>query len=501
MPSKWILAIDQGTTNTKVLLINQDGEILAKASRPLSISFPQPGWVEQDPGALWSSVVEAVDECLAQMDGGQPVAIGVTNQRESVIVWDRRTGKPAAPCAVWQCRRSAAFCEDLRRRGLEPLLRERTGLAIDPLFSAGKMRWILDHIPDGQKRAEAGELAIGTVDSWVLYNLTGGEVHACDATNASRTQLLNLRSLDWDEDLLGVFGIPRVALPQVRRSGEVFGASAAAGRLAAGVPVAGLIGDSHAALFGHAAFRAGSVKATYGTGTSLMTLIGHPILSNSGLSTTVAWWYGPTPTYAMEGNILVTGSAVQWLGDFLGLADPARAAELAGKVPDTGGVYVVPAFVGLGAPYWDAEARGLISGLTRGTTAAHVARATLESIAFQVRDVFEAMRRDVSVDLPELMADGGASQNDFLMQFQADILGRPVVRNLSTDLSAVGAAWLAGLAVGVWRSTSELSALPRREDRFEPRMPESERQTRYSGWKDAVARAMWKRPAAEAVQS
>jgi glycerol kinase len=488
MKRKLVLAIDQGTTNTKVLLVDERGGVAARASRPLSIRFPQPGWVEQDAGALWRSVAEAIGECLAQAGGAEPAAVGVTNQRESVVAWDRRTGEPAAPCVVWQCRRSAAFCDDLRRRGLEPLVSERTGLAIDPLFSASKVRWLLDNIPDGQKRAEAGELCLGTVDSWVLWNLTGGKVHACDATNASRTQLLNLRSLDWDDELLGIFGVPRQALPQVRASSGVVGERA-------GVPIASLIGDSHAALFGHAAFRPGSVKATYGTGSSLMTLTELPVPSTRGLSTTIAWWRGPAATYALEGNIFMTGGAVQWLGEFLRLADPARqAAELAREAPDTGGVYLVPAFAGLGAPYWNAEARGLISGLTRGTTAAQVARATLESIAYQVRDVFEAMRRDAGVELPELMTDGGASQNDFLMQCQADILGRPVVRNLSTDLSAIGAAWLAGLAVGLWRSTEELLALPRPEDRFEPRMSESERQARCAGWDEAVSRAMLRAP-------
>ncbi len=485
MKRKLVLAVDQGTTNTKVLLVDREGTVAARASRPLSICFPRPGWVEQDATEIWSSVAAAIDECLTQAGDVELAAIGISNQRESVVAWDRRTARPAAPCVVWQCRRSAAFCEDLRRRGLEPRLRERTGLAIDPLFSASKVRWLLDHVPGGQQRAEAGDLCIGTVDSWVLWNLTGGKVHACDATNASRTQLLNLRSLDWDDEILGIFGIPRQALPQVRRSSERYGESAA------GVPIAGLIGDSHAALFGHAAFWPGSIKATYGTGSSLMTLTDQPVLSGSGLSSTIVWWRGAAAAYALEGNIFMTGGAVQWLGEFLGLEDPAReAAELARKATDTGGVYLVPAFAGLGAPHWNSSARGTITGLTRGTTAAQLALATLQSIAYQVCDVFEAMQSDVSGELPELLADGGASRNDALMQFQADILGRPVVRNLSTDLSAIGAAWLAGLAVGFWRSTEELSALLRAEDRFEPRMPESERQSLYTGWNEAVARAI-----------
>ncbi len=491
MQDNLVLAIDQGTTNTKVLALDRSGGVKARASRSLGIRFPQPAWVEQDAEALWASVVEAVAQCLEQVGSSRVAAIGVTNQRESVVVWDRRTGRPAAPCVVWQCRRSAQFCEDLRARGLDPLLRERTGLAIDPLFSAGKMRWLLDHIPDGQRKAEDGELCVGTVDSWVLWNLSGGRVHATDASNASRTQLLDLRHLDWDEELLCIFGVPPQALPKVQPSSTIFAESLGLGSLPAGVPVASLIGDSHAALFGHAAFRPGAVKATYGTGSSLMTLTDGPVFSRHGLSTTIAWWCGPQATYALEGNILVTGGAVQWLGEFLGLGDPARAAaELALQAPDSGGVYLVPAFVGLGAPYWDASARGLITGLTRGTTAAQVARATLECIAFQVRDVFEAMREDGPAELPELMADGGASQNDFLMQLQADILGCPVLRHRSMDLSAIGAAWLAGLAVGFWTSLEEVQALPRPEDRFEPRASEAEREACYAGWREAVARAV-----------
>jgi glycerol kinase len=491
MPQEFILAIDQGTTNTKVLLLDRRGGVVARASRPLSISFPEPAWVEQDARSLWTSVLDGINDCLAQAEHPKLAAIGITNQRESVIAWDRRTGEPAGPCVVWQCRRSAGFCEELRRRGLEPLLRERTGLAIDPLFSASKARWLLDHIPDGQRKAEQGDLCLGTVDSWVLWNLTGGAVHACDATNASRTQLLNLHRLEWDEELLSVFGVPRGALPEVRRSSGVFGESVAAGRLPGGVPVGSLIGDSHAAMFGHAAFRPGSVKATYGTGSSLMSLIESPVCSNGGLSTTIAWWNGADATYALEGNITMTGGAVQWLGEFLRLTEPARdAAALAAEAPDSGGVYVVPAFAGLGAPHWKAEARGLITGLTRGTTAAQVARATVEAIAYQVRDVFEAMQRDVPDELPALMADGGASQNDSLMQFQADILGKPVIRSLSADLSAIGAAWLAGLAVGYWASPGELEALLRMEDRFDPRIPEPERGNRCAGWRAAVERAL-----------
>ncbi len=478
-----ILAIDQGTTNTKAILLGPAGEVRARAARPLAIAFPQPGWVEQDAGALWASVAEAIDDCLAQVPEARLAAIGVSNQRESVVVWDRRSGRPAGPCVVWQCRRTAPYCEQLRARGLEAWLRERTGLAIDPLFSASKAAWLL-------ARAGSGDFCVGTIDSWLLWNLTGGAVHATDATNASRTQLLNLRRAEWDPELLDLFGIPLRCLPEVRPSSGVFGHTVALGRLPAGVPVASLIGDSHAALFGHAAFRPGAVKATYGTGSSLMTLTEAPVASARGLSSTIAWAREGAVQYALEGNITNTGGAVQWLGEFLRLDDPAReAAELAATVEDSGGVYVVPAFAGRGAPYWDAGARGLIFGLTRGTTAAQVARATVESIAFQVADVFAAMRAEAGTELPEMLADGGASRNDLLMQFQADILGHAVVRSSSADLSARGAGWVAGLGVGYWRSFEELEALPRESDRFEPRLGEDRRRELAAGWQDAVARA------------
>ncbi len=489
MTERHVLAIDQGTTNTKVLMFDERGVVVARAARPVSIGFPRPGWVEQDAGALWRSVEDAIDECLAVAAGRRVDAVGVTNQRESVLLWDRASGRPIGPAIVWQCRRTADFCRELRDRGMQTLLEERTGLTIDPLFSASKLRWLLQTTPDADRRAAAGELCGGTIDSWVLWNLSGGSVHACDATNASRTQLLNLHTLDWDDELLALFDIPRALLPAVKPSSGIFGESVGHGRLAGGIPLASAIGDSHAALFGHAAFNPGSVKATYGTGSSLMTLIGKPVRSPHGLSTTVAWALGEAASYALEGNITTTGGAVDWLGTFLGLPEGAAGvADLANTVADPGGVHLVPAFAGLGAPYWDADARGLLCGMTRGTTAAHVARATLESIAFQVRDVFEVMREDAGA-ASTLLADGGASRNDTLMQIQADALGLPVVRADSADVSACGAAWLAGLAVGIWPSTSDLERLPRSVSSFEPRMPESERESRYAGWKEAVARA------------
>lgn len=490
MTGRHVLAIDQGTTNTKVLLFDRESTVVARAERPVSTGFPQPGWVEQDPIAVWRTVADAIDECLTRAGvAANLAAIGISNQRESVLLWERATGTPLGPVVVWQCRRTSAFCDALRQDGHQAALEARTGLTIDPLFSGSKIRWLLDAVPEGRRRAAAGELCAGTIDAWLLWNLTGGAVHACDATNASRTQLLNLQARAWDDEALRIFGIPRALLPEVRPSSGVLGHTVGRGALPAGVPIAAAIGDSHAALFGHAAFDADSVKATYGTGSSLMTPIAAPVASRHGLSTTVAWALPAGTTYALEGNITVTGGAVQWIGAMLGLSGgSADVAALAGTVDDSGGVHVVPALAGLGAPYWDADARGLICGATRGTTAAHVARATIESIAFQVRDVFEAMREDGTTPAL-LLADGGASRNAELMQFQADILDRPVVRSDAAELSARGAAWLAGLAAGIWPSVDALARLPRAVTRFEPRMPASERDRRYAGWQDAIARA------------
>jgi glycerol kinase len=484
--AKRILAIDQGTTNTKALVIDDGGAVVARASRPVGVTFPQPGWVEQDGQAIWWTVAAAIDDCLMQTDGVAPDAVAITNQRESVLVWDHATGVPVGPCVVWQCRRTSAMCDRLRADGAEPLIARKTGLTIDPLFSATKARWLLDQIDDGHARAAAGDLCIGTIDSWVLWNLTNGAVHACDSTNASRTQLCDLASGDWDTELLALFGIPRVALPEIRPSSSVFGTTARVGALAAGIPIAALAGDSHAALFGHGAFRPGAVKATYGTGSSLMTAT--PVRTQAeGLSTTIAWSFPGDLQYALEGNITDTGGAIDWTGRLLGTDHPDQVATLAAGAPDSGGVYLVPAFAGLGAPHWDDRARGLLCGLTRGVGPAHVALAAIESIAYQVRDVFDVMIRAIGVASPTLLADGGASRNDQLMQFQADLLGVPVERNGSTDLSAMGAAWLAGLCVGVWQRDG-LGRLPRTFDRFEPRMAVAERERRLAGWRDAVAR-------------
>ena len=371
------------------------------------------------------------------------------------------------------------------------MLAQRTGLTVDPLFSASKMRWLLEHIDDGQRRAERGELCLGTIDSWLLWNLTGGAIHASDLTNASRTQLLDIHSRAWGAELLELFGVPRAALPELAPSSGVAGTSVAIGRLAAGIPIAALIGDSHAALFGQAGFMPGAIKATYGTGSSLMTPMPGAALSQHGLSTTIAWALDARRvTYALEGNIAVSGAAVQWLGEFLGLADGSQGvARLAEQVDDNGGLYLVPAFVGLGAPYWNDAVRGLISGLTRGSSAAHLARATIEAITYQVRDVFDVMQREAGAPLTALLADGGASRNRLLMQFQSDMLGVPLLRSKSADTSALGAAYLAGLAVGIWETADQIADLPRPRERFEPSMPEQQRAALYAGWQAAVARA------------
>jgi glycerol kinase len=495
---RWILAIDQGTTNTKALLVGPDGQPAFRTAVPVSLSNPRADWVEQDALQLWEGVVEVLERCLSWtgQQRGAIAGIAISNQRETAVSWERATGKPVRPAILWQCRRSARICERLRAAGCESLLRERTGLRIDPLFSAGKMQWLLEEVDGLRSKADTGQVCFGTVDSWLIWNLTSGAVHACDVSNASRTQLLNLQTAEWDDELLGLFEVPRAALPKVLPSSGRFGDCAGIEGLS-GVPIVSAMGDSHAAMAGHASFLPGTVKATYGTGSSLMTLL--PALPGKGgksqLATTIAWAVGGASQtkqvqYALEGNISMAGSALQWVGEFLGLAEPVREAlELAATVDDSDGVYFVPAMVGLGAPHWDSEARGTISGLTRTSRAAHLCRAALEAIAFQVRDVFNAMEVEAGCTLPALYADGGATRNEWLMQFQADVLGRPVVRSGCEDLSALGAAWFGGLALGWWRSTDELAAIQPETQTFTPRMPEQERERRYVGWKLAVARA------------
>lgn len=483
-----VLAIDQGTTNTKAILVAADGSVVGQASRPMDIEYPRPGWVQQDAAAIWAAVRECIDEVLESAGFPALAGIGISNQRESGVAWERDSGTPVGPTVTWQCRRSAALCDRLRGTARDHEIQARTGLPLDPGFTAGKWRWLLDEATDGAGRAARGEIRLGTVDSWVLWNLSGGATHATDASNASRTQLMDLAAVAWDPWLSEAFGVPLAALPEIRPSSARFGESVAIGALPAGVPIGALVGDSHAALFGHAGFEPGSIKATYGTGSSLMMPTPTQLTSDAGLAATVAWGLDTT-TYALEGNINVTGAAVQWLADFVGLEGPAAVAVLAEGSASTEGVYLVPAFTGLGAPHWDDQARGLVSGLTRGSTLRQLARAAIESIAYQVGDVFTAMQSASGGDLSVLMVDGGVTRNEQLMQFQADILGVPVQRNNTAELSAMGAAYLAGLATGVWASTAEIAALPRSVDRFEPAMDAAERARLQAGWQAAVARA------------
>jgi glycerol kinase len=483
-----LLAIDQGTTNTKAILVDQRGAIVGQASRAMAIEYPQPGWVQQDAGHIWQAVRECIDECLTA--AGSPVlaGIGISNQRETGVAWERLTGEPIGPAVTWQCRRSAELCERLRAEGRAPDITARTGLPVDPMFTAGKLRWLLDAAPHGQARAAAGELCVGTVDSWLLWNLTGGAWHRTDVSNASRTQLMDTAAGAWDRSLCEAFGVPMAALPEIRPSRSVFGESVVLGYLAAGVPIGALVGDSHAALFGQAGFEPGCVKATYGTGSSLMMPTARRSEATGGVASTIAWGLDSI-VYALEGNIYATGAAVQWVADFAGLPGPAAVAELAAGCPASEGVFLVPAFTGLGAPHWDDAARGLICGLTRGSSLAHVSLAAVESIAYQVRDVFDAMRAASGGTPRVLLADGGATRNSQLMQFQADILGVPVQRNNTPELSALGAAYLAGLATGVWGSLDAVAALPRSVDRFEPALSHAEREHLHAGWREALARA------------
>ena len=493
--SDYVLALDQGTTSSRAILFDREGRALATASRPIRQIYPRSGWVEHDPQEIWETQLDVAREALAAaaVPASRLAAIGITNQRETTILWDRQTGQPLANAIVWQCRRTAPLCQALKERGLEPWFRERTGLVIDPYFSGTKVAWLLDNVPGARAQAEAGELLFGTVDSWLLYRLTGGRVHATDYSNASRTLLFNISRLAWDEDILRELGVSPSLLPAVLPSSGLFGETEAS-LLGAAVPIGGIAGDQQAALFGQACFAPGAAKNTYGTGCFVLMNVGHPpqadLLLGSSLLTTIAWGLGGRVEYALEGSIFIGGAAVQWLRDGLGLISTAAESEaVAASVPSSDGVYLVPAFVGLGAPHWDPQARGVIVGITRGTTRAHLVRATLEAIAFQTRDVIEAMEAECGVSLPELRVDGGAAANDLLMQLQADILGRPVVRPAVTETTALGAAYLAGLAVGFWRSQDELAANWRVDRRFEPRLPADQREALYAGWKRAVERA------------
>jgi glycerol kinase len=487
----FILALDQGTSSSRACLVDADGRIRSTASRPLPVSYPQPGWVEQDPEEIWATQLDAAREVLASagVPAGDVAAVGITNQRETTLVWERATGRPIHPAIVWQCRRTADRCTLLREAGWEPRLREKTGLVPDPYFSGTKVAHILDTMAGARAAAEQGELLFGTVDTFLAWRLTGGRLHSTDVSNASRTLLYNLRTGDWDDEILAELRVPRAMLPVVRGSSEMY-AEIEQEWLGAALPLAGIAGDQQAALFGQACFQPGMAKNTYGTGCfTLAHTGGEPVFSRHGLLTTVAWQVGGETSFALEGSVFVAGAAVQWLRDGLEIITSAAETELlAESVPDTGGVFVVPAFAGLGAPYWDAAARGTIVGLTRGTTRAHLVRATLEAIAHQTCDVVEAMAADRGAPLLALRVDGGASANNFLMQRQADLLGVPVERAAVTESTALGAAFLAGLAVGFWPSSNSLAAHWHADRVFEPRISSDERAALRHGWGRAVER-------------
>lgn len=487
---KYIMALDAGTTSNRCIIFDGAGNIRASVQREFRQYYPKPGWVEHNADEIWETQLAVMQQALssARLNASQIAAIGITNQRESVIVWDKATGKPVCPAIVWQCRRTAEYCDELRERGFAEIIRKKTGLVLDAYFSATKLKWILDNVPGARERAESGLLLFGTVDTWLIWKLTGGKVHATDYSNASRTMLYDIHRLCWDEELLNLMGIPAQMLPEVRPSSGIFGETDP-GLLGAPVLVAGAAGDQQAALFGQTCFEAGEAKNTYGTGCFLLLNTGaQPVDSSHGLVTTIAWGLGGKITYALEGSIFAAGAAVQWLRDELGLISSAGETEaLARAVQDTNGCYLVPAFTGLGAPYWEPYARGIICGLTRGVNKNHIVRATLESIAYQVCDVVSAMSADANLPLSGLRVDGGASANDFLMQVQADVLGAPVVRPNNVESTALGAAYFAGLAVGFWESREKLrssSAVV-----FRPAIEYAERQQRLEGWRAAVRRA------------
>ena len=489
---RYVLALDQGTTSSRAILFDHDGGIAAVAQKEFRQIFPQPGWVEHDPREIWATQIAVAVEALgrAGSSAADVAAIGITNQRETTVVWDRATGQPVYNAIVWQDRRTAEFCDRLKADGHGPMIAERTGLVIDAYFSGSKVAWILENVPGARAAAEAGRLAFGTMDSWLVWNLTGGRVHVTDVTNASRTMLYNIRELRWDDELLRLLRVPASMLPDVRSSSEVYGK--AAGDLGLDdLPIAGIAGDQQAALFGQMCVEPGLTKNTYGTGCFLLQNTGTTAVPSSNqLVTTIAWQVGGRTEYALEGSIFIGGAVVQWLRDGLGIIRKSSDVEqLAGSVPHTDGVFLVPAFAGLGAPHWDPYARGTIVGITRGTTAAHIARAAVESIAYQVGDLLDAVQRDAGIPLAELRVDGGAAINDLLMQFQADLLGVPVVRPAVTETTALGAAYLAGLAVGFWSSTEEISRQWRVERRFEPALPASESGARRARWREAVQRS------------
>ncbi|TCD04257.1 glycerol kinase [Pedobacter frigidisoli] len=489
--SKYILSLDQGTTSSRAIIFNHDGEIVAIAQREFTQIYPQAGWVEHDPLEIWSTQLSVATEVIvkAGLSATDIDSIGITNQRETTVVWDRETGKPIYNAIVWQDRRTAAYCDEIKAKGLSPKIQEKTGLIIDSYFSATKAKWILENVEGARAQAEAGKLAFGTIDTWLIWKLTGGETHVTDVTNASRTMLFNIHNLSWDEELLSLFEIPKSMLPEVKSSSEVYGVSA--GRiLAAKIPIAGLAGDQQSALFGQMCTKVGMVKNTYGTGCFMLMNIGaEPKISANNLLTTIAWKIKDDVQYALEGSIFIGGAVVQWLRDEMGMISRSADVEtLAQKVKDTDGVYVVPAFAGLGAPHWDQHARGTITGLTRGTNKSHIARAALESIAYQTMDVLKAMEADAGLNITELRVDGGATANNLLMQFQADLLNCKVIRPEVTEVTAIGAAYLAGLATGYWESVDQIRSQWKINKTFvaEPGIDNTER---IKGWNRAVKAA------------
>ncbi|HHW01163.1 MAG TPA: glycerol kinase GlpK [Clostridiaceae bacterium] len=489
----YIIALDQGTTSSRAVIFNKQGKIVGIKSAPFKQIYPRPGWIEHDPEEILESQISVLREVLKDnnVSPEEVHCIGITNQRETVILWDKKTGKPVYNGIVWQCRRTAEYCDQLKKAGMERTIQEKTGLVIDAYFSATKLKWLLDNVEGARQRAESGELLAGTIDTWLIWNLTGGKVHATDYSNASRTMLYNINELKWDEELLKEFDIPACILPEVVKSSGVLGETAE-NIVGCKIPISGVAGDQQSALFGQGCYEVGSAKNTYGTGCFILMNIGNkPIKSTNNLLTTIAWDIGNGVEYALEGSVFIGGASIQWLRDGLKIIDSAPQADIdAEKVDDTDGVYIVPAFTGLGAPYWDPYARGLIIGITRGTKREHIIRATLESIAYQTRDVFEAMKADSGIELKSLQVDGGVSVSPFGMQFQADILGIPVNRPAITETTALGAAFLAGLGTGVWKDRNELQDILVQEKTFTPSMDEKTRENKYAGWKKAVERAM-----------
>lgn len=496
MEKKYILALDQGTTSSRAIVFDHEGQIRSVAQKEFPQYFPQPGWVEHNPNEIWGSEASVIAEAISTIDitGLDIAAIGITNQRETTIVWDIDTDEPIYNAIVWQDRRTATLCDQLKADGLTETIRQKTGLIIDAYFSGTKIKWILDHVPGARKRAEEGKLRFGTVDSWLVWRLTRGETHVTDVTNASRTMLFNIHELKWDEELLKLFNIPLSMMPEVKSNSEIYGHTKTT-IFAHKVPIAGIAGDQQAALFGQMCLDPGSIKNTYGTGCFVMLNTGEkPIVSKNNLLTTIAWQIGNKVNYALEGSIYVGGSVVQWLRDGLGIINHSSDVEsLAQSVPDSGGVYFVPALTGLAAPYWDPYARGTIVGITRGTTAAHIARAALDGIAFQTYDIAQAMAKDMNDHLTELKVDGGASRNNLLMQFQADLLGIDVVRPKITETTAIGAAYLAGLGVGYWDSVDELRRQWKVERTFTPQLDSETVRTAREGWADAISRTLSKK--------